>query len=149
MSMSTNKVASKPKNSLIAPSNNQAHKRYSFHQNVLQLIISTPRSMKFVLVAIISFQFMNFGKAQVTITPPIPLYCNCFNSWIDNTLDFLGLPDSTKPKKLAKKIMKKLDNNIDELPLENNNDGCLDIIPEFKYMFGVIQYSLATKNRLS
>ena len=85
-----------------------------------------------VLIAIIAFHLANFGETQVTITPPIPLYCDCFNLWIENTLDFLGLPDSTKPNKLAKKILQTW-----------GSDGCIEIgdtTTSLKYMFYVSRH---------
>ena len=46
--------------------------------------------MKLVLFAIIAFNFANFGEAQL-----IPDYCECAFLWIQNTVDYMGLSNST------------------------------------------------------
>ena len=64
----------------------QSYKSCSFHQNILQLNIPTPRSMKLILFAIIAFHFANFGEAQL-----VPDYCDCAVLWVRNIRDYMGL----------------------------------------------------------
>ena len=72
--------------------------------------------MKIVLLAIFGFHFVNFGEAQVTTSPLIPDYCDCAMMWIDETVDFLELSATVRPRKLTRKIFQKWD-----------NDGCFDV----------------------
>ena len=51
-----------------------------------------------------------------TPTAPIPDYCDCAMMWIDETVDFLELSATVRPRKLTRKIFQKWD-----------NDGCFDI----------------------
>ena len=82
--------------------------------------------MKLVLFAIIAFHLANFGKAQVSIIPPlIPDYCKCANLWIGRTVYSLGLPVRAK---LAKKII---------MTWDKYNDGCFDYGSDLKAMFDV------------
>ena len=89
--------------------------------------------MKFFLLAIMVFHFVNFGEAQVTTSPLIPDYCDCANLWIQKTVDFLGLSASVTAGKLAKKIM---DNFMDAAD-NDSNVGCFANYPDFRHMFSV------------
>ena len=55
----------------------------------------------FIFLAIFAFQFADFGQTQFTITPPIPLYCDCFKEWFEDRAQFF---ETENPRKLAKKI---------------------------------------------
>ena len=60
-------------------------------------------------------------------TPVIPDYCYCPIMWIDETVDFLELSATVQPRKLARKIVQKWD-----------NDDCFDIA-DLQNMFCVSQ----------
>ena len=68
----------------------------------------------FLILAIFVIQFADLGQTQVTITPPIPLYCDCFREWFEDRANFFG---TENPKKLAKKIFNSW-NTIE-------NDNCI------------------------
>ena len=99
-----------------------------------------PRSMKFVILAIIAVHLANFGEGQVTITPLIPGYCHCANLWIQKTVDKFGFSSSVTNGKLAKKIM----NNFLDAANPDDNVGCFAKYPDFKYMFSVSKSLTAT-----
>ena len=86
----------------------QSYKSCSFHQNILQLNIPTPRSMKLVLFAITALHFANFGEVQSECSPR----CDCAFMWTRKEgQGLLGFSRPVGLGKLAKKIIQTLDND--------------------------------------